>query len=64
MEGGSRAGGSESTPIFPGEENRAARREPRSLEAAGAHGLGVSRESDWGGSRALAFEPSGRVVLI
>jgi hypothetical protein len=29
-----------------------ARREPRSLEAAGTRGLRVSRESDWGGSRA------------
>ena len=29
----------------------AARREPRSLEAAGTRGLWVSRESDWGGSR-------------
>ncbi len=37
--------------VLLGKEDRAARREPRSLEAAGAHGLGVSRESDWGGSR-------------
>ena len=28
-----------------------ARREPRSLEAAGTRGLWVSRKSDWGGSR-------------
>jgi hypothetical protein len=32
-----------------------ARREPRLLEAAGTRGLGVSRESDWGGSRAAGL---------
>jgi hypothetical protein len=37
--------------VLYGKEDRATRREPRSLEAAGAHGLGVSRKSDWGGSR-------------
>jgi len=37
-----------------GKEDRAARREPRSLEAAGTRCLWVSRKSDWGGSRAKA----------
>ena len=49
--------------LYPGEEGAVrksvfrlvypalARREPRSLEAAGTRGLRVSRESDWGGSR-------------
>ena len=41
-----------------------ARREPRSLEAAGTRCLWVSRESDWGGSRVEPRSPNPQRVKI